>query len=95
MTALSGHSVPVWDSTFPKFEAGSKKEAIEKYWDYYYEEADRLARELPENFRIFDIGHLSDQDGQREILSFVGVKEKDMVLKWEFHSHKSRLSAEP
>ena len=27
---------PVWDKTFPKFQANSKKEAIEMYWDYYY-----------------------------------------------------------
>jgi hypothetical protein len=80
---------PVWDKTFPKFEAASKREAIEKYWDYYYREAEILAQKHPANFRIFDIGMMSNQDGQREILRFVGMDEADMVLKERFHMHKS------
>lgn len=80
---------PVWDKTFPKFEANSKREAIEKYWDYYYDEAARLAARLPENFRIFDISEMSHPDGQRRILSFVGVPADEMVVKDAFHEHKS------
>lgn len=80
---------PVWDKTFPKFEASSKREAIEKYWDYYYDEAAVLATKHPLHFRIFDISKMSNPDGQREILSFVGLSEADMVLRDKFHAHKS------
>ncbi|MBL4584177.1 MAG: hypothetical protein JKX83_06130 [Pseudomonadales bacterium] len=80
---------PVWDSTFPNFEADSKEEAIGKYWDDYYEEATRLESIYPDYFRIFDISKMSNRDGQKEILSFVGIDEQQMVLKDDFHMHKS------
>ena len=80
---------PVWDKTFPKFEAASKREAVEKYWDYYYAEAERLAERLPANFRIFDISAMSNPEGQRDILSFVGFPEEQMVLRDKFHEHQS------
>lgn len=80
---------PVWDKTFPKFDAPSKREAIEQYWDLYYVEAAALEKKHPEHFRIFDIAKLSNPEGQREILTFVGLKAQDMVLKDKFHMHKS------
>lgn len=83
----------VWDKTFPKFEADTKREAIEKYWDYYYAEADRLQARHPGNFRIFDISEMSHPDGQRRILGFVGVPADEMVVRDEFHEHKSGRKA--
>ncbi len=80
---------PVWDKTFPKFKAATKREAIEQYWDYYYAEAGTLEKRHPAHFRIFDIAELSHPEGQREILGFVGLPEKDMILKDKFHMHRS------
>jgi hypothetical protein len=80
---------PVWDKTFPKFEAASKREAIEKYWDYYYAEAEQLAAQHPEHFRIFDISEMSHPAGQKNILGFIGVPEHEMVLRDKFHEHQS------
>ncbi len=80
---------PVWDSTFPKFEADSRYEAIGKYWDYYYEQAEITAARHPEYFRIFPIEAMSTPDGQRDILRFIGVTDEAMVLKERFHSHKT------
>ena len=80
---------PVWDKTFPKFEAASKKQAIEKYWDYYYEEAGKLQQRHREFFKIVPIEAMSSREGQREILDFIGVADGVMVLKEEFHAHKS------
>jgi hypothetical protein len=80
---------PVWDSSFPKFEASSREAAIGMYWDYYYLEADRLQREYPGKFRIFDVTDLSTRAGQREILSFVGLPEDEMVCDEGVHLHKS------
>jgi len=80
----------VWDSTFPKFEASSRREAIGKYWDYYYAEAEKTAERHPENFRIFPIEAMSSPEGQKEILNFIGIDEEEMVLRDKFHSHKMR-----
>lgn len=83
-------SDPVWDKTFPKFQASSKKEAIEKYWDYYYDEAEKLAARHPEHFRIFPIEMMSNREGQAEILRFIGLSDDEMALRDSFHMHKSR-----
>jgi hypothetical protein len=80
---------PVWDKTFPKFEAASKKEAIEKYWDYYYAEAERLAGEHPAYFRIFPVEAMGNREGQTDILRFIGLKDGEMTLRDSFHMHKS------
>jgi hypothetical protein len=79
---------PVWDGTFPKFEANSKEEAIGMYWDYYYLEADRLQREYPDSFKIFDVEELSSPEGQKRILSFIGLAENRMVCTEELHLHR-------
>lgn len=81
---------PVWDKTFPKFQAAGKRDAIEQYWEDYYRKADRLAAAHPDNFRIFDISSMSHPEGQKAILAFVGVPEHERVLKDAFHKHKSR-----
>lgn len=80
---------PVWDSCFPKFEASTKEEAIGMYWDYYYLEADRLQKKHPDRFRVFDIGDLSSPEGQRDILSFIGLEQSRIVFGEEVHRHKS------
>lgn len=80
---------PVWDKTFPKFEAATKREAIEKYWDFYYAEAEKTQQRQPTHFRIFDISKLSNPEGQNEILEFVAVRPEDRVLRDKFHMHKS------
>lgn len=79
---------PVWDKTFPQFEADSKKAAIEKYWDYYYEEAEKLAIDLPDCFIIIKTEELSTASGQKKTLSHLGVEECDMVLLDNCHIHK-------
>lgn len=80
---------PVWDSCFPKFQAASKEEAIGMYWDYYYLEADRLQRQHPECFRVFDVAQMSSREGQENILSFIGLPEGQRVYDGEVHLHKS------
>jgi hypothetical protein len=81
---------PVWDSCFPKFTAGSKTEAIGQYWDYYYKEADRLQSQHPDRFRVFDVRDLSTLEGQKRILSFMGIAPQRMVCGEEVHLHKSK-----
>lgn len=81
---------PVWDKTFPNFEAATRREAIGKYWDYYYAEAEKTEQRHPENFRIFPIEAMSSPEGQRDILTFIGLNEQDMVIKDKVHKHKMR-----
>ena len=80
---------PVWDNTFPSFDASSKREAVEMYWDWYYQEAEKTEQRHPECFQIFDISCLSNPEGQKDILKFCGFKQEEMQLKGEFHLHKS------
>ncbi|GAB5450526.1 MAG: hypothetical protein Hals2KO_08540 [Halioglobus sp.] len=80
---------PVWDSAFPKFDAPTRVEAIGQYWDFYYREAERLQSEFAGSFRIFDVQDLSNADGQREILAFIGLDEQTMVVGEAAHLHKS------
>lgn len=80
---------PVWDSCFPKFEAASKREAIGMYWDYYYLEADKLERKYPTRFRVFDVRTMSENEGQKSILSFIGIAESSMVCGENVHLHGS------
>lgn len=80
---------PIWDSCFPKFEASSKEEAIGMYWDYYYLEADRLQTAYPEKFRIFEIDQLSDPQGQKKLLEFIGLSETSMSFGEKVHLHQS------
>jgi hypothetical protein len=79
---------PVWDSCFPKFEASSKEEAIGMYWDYYYLEAEKLQQKHPRCFRIFDVRDLGNPEGQKGILSFIGIPEAQMVCSEELHLHR-------
>ena len=80
---------PVWDKTFPNFKAHSKKEAISKYWDYYYNKAASLVDKYPVNVKVFPIDDMSSKSGQTRILEFIGIPEDKMVLSDEVHLHKS------
>ncbi len=78
---------PIWDKCFPKFKAKSKKEAIGMYWDYYYEEASRMADLHSENFRIVDLNELNTNQGQQNLLNFCGVpEEKHVYTKAHLHA---------
>tara|TARA_R110001583_G_scaffold60017_1_gene178696 strand:- start:2312 stop:3031 length:720 start_codon:yes stop_codon:yes gene_type:complete len=81
---------PVWDHTFPNFEAAGKRKAVEKYWDWYYLEAAEVEQKYPDNFKIFDISMLSHPEGQRAILMFCGLEDEEMVLRDKVHLHKSK-----
>lgn len=83
---------PVWDSTFPKFEAANMREAIGKYWDYYYAEAEKAQARHPEHFRIFPIEKMSSPEGQNEMLEFIGVPEGERMVRDKFHMHETGVS---
>ena len=85
---------PVWDKCFPKFEAASMPEAIRKYCEFYYAEAEQLARKLQPVFRFVDTPSMVNGDYQSEILSFLGVPVGEHVFT-DAHIHQSRTGHSP
>lgn len=77
----------VWDKCFPKFPGPTREEAIGQYWDYYYEEAEKLARALPQAFRIVDTEQINTPAGQSALLDFCGVPPEEQVAV-DAHIHK-------
>lgn len=75
---------PVWDKCFPTFKASSKDEAIGKYYDYYYEEAEKLTLKHPEVFKIIELDRLNTEEGKTEIMNFCGISAegRDMGDVW-------------
>ncbi len=63
----------IWDRCYPKFDAVSKEQALEMYWDTYYSEAERLERMYSSSFKIFSIDMLSSSESFQEILRFIGL----------------------
>jgi hypothetical protein len=80
---------PVWDKCFPKFEAKSKPEAIRKYCEYYYREAERLALRLGTTFRFIETDRMNTREYQADILSFLGISSPDQVFT-DAHIHQSK-----
>lgn len=78
----------VWDKCFPKFDAPDMRTAIEAYWDYYYEEAERLQKQMSNRFRIVNTTDLSDDGFQSDLLTFCGVPRAGQVS-IPAHIHKS------
>jgi hypothetical protein len=63
-----------WNDSFPTYEPHlDKREAIGRYWDEYHTEAMRLQSQYPEEFRIFEMQALNDEQGQSAILDFIGI----------------------
>lgn len=83
---------PVWDKCFPKFRGPEKRDAIAQYYDYYYEEAARIAPRIGSAFRIIETEKLNDPALQPEILSWLGVSPEDQV-EVDAHIHQSRANA--
>jgi hypothetical protein len=78
----------VWDKCFPKFSAASKREAVSKYWDFYYDEAERLVSRLGDTFRIVETNQLSERSSQRDLLTFCGFEPQSHIYTTA-HIHQS------
>ena len=72
--------VDPWDHCFPKYDVVSKNKAIELYWQDYYSLATKFQEKYPDSFRIFPTSALNTEEGQREILSFIGIPKAKMRL---------------
>lgn len=83
---------PDFDPTFPALDASSKRVALEKYWDLYYERVDRLLDRHPDSLTLHRVSALNTVEGRRKILSFLGYKKDEMMVseKYKMNSEKER-----
>jgi hypothetical protein len=78
-----------WSDVFPKFKASSKKESVEMYWDFYYEEAYRLSLKFPQSFYVVPTEELNTEKGMRNILLKSNIQPIDHVVDRNFHENKN------
>jgi hypothetical protein len=64
-----------WDKCFPKYNTRKKKEAIEIYWEEYYQKANEYQTKY-DNFKIFDTECLNSEEGLKKIYSFLEIDGK-------------------
>lgn len=71
---------PIWTPSFPQYDVSSREEAIGLYWDEYELRSTSLAKQFPAQFLIMDPDDLTQDQGVRRLLSFVGIPEEDQVI---------------
>ena len=70
---------PNWDQCFPKYDVERKLEALETYWDDYYDRSEKYADKYPRNFKIFKIEDLNNEKQVDRILNFCKFEKKNIV----------------
>ena len=68
-----------WDNSYPNFEVQNKEEALNKYWDYYYQLVDGLMQKYPNRIKIFQITDLNNEKKVEELLTFAGFKNRNII----------------
>jgi hypothetical protein len=53
---------------------------LDKFYDEYYIVAARAQYKFPGYIKIYNSTILDSEDGQRELLKFIGYKDEDMVV---------------
>ena len=86
--AVDGVLYPASDSS-PKTIA-ILKEGVGYTWEYYRKESEILAKEYPDNFKIFPMEALNKEDTVKEILDFAGFPEQKQVVKIGIWENKRR-----
>ncbi|RMF07343.1 MAG: hypothetical protein D6762_07755 [Candidatus Neomarinimicrobiota bacterium] len=64
---------PRWDSCYPKYDCSTKEEALHRYWQDYHRQSLALEQEYPGRFKVFPLEALNTEEGQREILDWIGI----------------------
>jgi hypothetical protein len=76
-----------WNQVFPKFNAATKEAACGMYWEYYYQECNRLQKLFPDSFFMFNMEDLSSPYGVKSILTACGIPESEQRILF-FHENK-------
>jgi len=65
----------ILDKCYPKFDATSLKNSIDKYIDLYYSNLKKMQKKYPNNLKIFYSDELNSDYGKNKIFSFIGSKQ--------------------
>lgn len=71
---------PLLTQTYPQYGTTDREEGLALYWNEYYHRAEGLARRSPANFHVVDGEALSDPEGVRAVLDFVGIPRHEQVV---------------
>lgn len=66
------------DVAFPRYNAG-KREALAEYWDEYWTRTNTWAGLCPNNFRLWNVDVLNNEEGQAEIFDFINIPERERI----------------
>lgn len=78
-----------FDMHFPKYDLPLKK-ALEKYWNDYYEWAERLQQRFEGRFKIFDCSLvLNSENHQKQLFDFLEVENPNILLGIKANQHDS------
>ena len=69
-----------WDDAYPDYEAETKREAVAKYYDDYYRQAERYEKKYPGRFKIFATESLNSERGVKCLLTFAGIPVPRQVV---------------
>ena len=78
---LQRHNGPKneWDASFPKYDTWTLEDAVQKYYDEYYERSNKLANDFPEVVKVFNIEDLNSEEGLRDIFKFLEIKDPVLI----------------
>lgn len=62
-----------WDRCLPTYKGLSHTEALSRYYDEYYEQAENLSKSL--TFQIFDTETMNTEPGKKKLLQFLDIPE--------------------
>lgn len=80
----------LWDGCYPTFGVDlSLYNALERYWEAYYEDCERMAEEHPDKFKILELSDLTNYDKFQSVLRSLGV-EVDLTGE-SIHSNKGTI----
>ena len=64
---------------FPQFDVATKREALERYWDLYYQRAGELCAAYPDRARIYPTDGFNDPEVVDDLLTFAGYGDDRVV----------------
>jgi predicted O-methyltransferase YrrM len=71
---------PMSTRIFPQYDISDREQGLRRYWQEYYDEAERLQQQYPDNVRVWDTEILTTDAGVRELLTFVGIPHAEQVI---------------
>ena len=88
------HHDPNWTRIFPQYDITDRADGIRKYCDEYRQRVEELVGRYPQNIRVLDHQQaLNSEEGQRELLDFLGIPRERQVL--AVGTHLNRVPERP